>query len=318
MSLNHYRADYELPMVLTEDVGDELDIRLIDWQVDEDRHLDSFSDASLTVSYHASCAGWRRFGDTPALSWREDYCSLFHSTHAVKGVGFVPAGSCWRGVNISFAAHRLGLLELATQLFEFTGSWEKASTQDKAARLAQFPAPQVVRRIGQEMLGCRLEGVARDLLLRGKAYEMLGQLTAHIQHLAHFSGVDTGGRALARVERARKLLQAHPEQDWTIESLAQCVELNTRKLKQGFRQLYDSGVYGYLQKIRIERAAQLLSEQGSVSEVAAAVGYTNASHFAKVFRRYHGVNPLHFSTLMADLADLPPQAVQGSNPSRIA
>ncbi|NWB90001.1 helix-turn-helix transcriptional regulator [Pseudomonas agarici] len=311
MSLNHYCADYELPKVLTEEVGDELDIRLIEWQVDEDRHLDSSCEASLTVSYHANCAGWRQFADTPALSWRKDHCSLFHSTRGVKGVGFVPAGTRWRGVNISFAAHRPGLLELATQLFEFTGNWEKTSTSDNAARLAQFPAPQVVRRIGQEMLGCRLQGVARDLLLRGKAYEMLGQLTAHIQDLEHFNGVNRGGRDLARVERARALLQAHPEHDWTIESLAQRVELNTRKLKQGFRQLYDSGVYGCLQKVRIERAAQLLSEQGRVSDVAAAVGYTNASHFAKVFRRYYGVNPLHFSTSNAECTDLPQRLTAG-------
>ncbi len=54
MSLNHYCADYELPKVLTDEVGDELDIRLIDWQVDEDRHLDAFCEASLTVSYHAT------------------------------------------------------------------------------------------------------------------------------------------------------------------------------------------------------------------------------------------------------------------------
>ncbi len=192
------------------------------------------------------------------------------------------------------------MLDLAGQLFDYQGPWENTRSQDRTARLVQFPAPQVVRRIGQEMLGCKLEGVARDLLLRGKAYEMLGQLTAHIQDLAHFTGLNAGGRDLMRVERARKLLEAHPEQDWTIESLAQSVELNTKKLKQGFRQSYDSGVYGYLQKVRIERAAQLLKQQGAVSEVAAAVGYSSASHFAKVFRRYYGINPLHFSAMAAE------------------
>ncbi|WP_147475686.1 helix-turn-helix transcriptional regulator, partial [Pseudomonas syringae] len=63
---------------------------------------------------------------------------------------------------------------------------------------------------------------------------------------------------------------------------------------------YDSGVYGYLQKVRIERAAQLLKQQRAVSEVAAAVGYSSASHFAKVFRRYYGINPLHFSAMAAE------------------
>lgn len=300
MSLNHYRADYELPKVFTDEACDELDIRLIDWQVDKDFHLDASCGASLTVSYHANCSGWRNFADTSPMSWREDHCCLFHSTVPVRGEGFVPAGTCWRGVTISFAAHRLGMLDLAGQLFDYQGPWENNHSQDRTARLVQFPAPQVVRRIGQEMLGCKLEGVARDLVLRGKAYEMLGQLMAHIQDLAHFTGLNAGGRDLMRVERARKLLEAHPEQEWTIESLAQSVELNTKKLKQGFRQSYNSGVYGYLQKVRIERAAQLLRQQEAVSVVAAAVGYSNASHFAKVFRRYYGINPLHFSSLAAE------------------
>lgn len=301
MSLNHYHSQLTLPPVLTEGQGDELDIRLIDWQVDQDSHLDASCEASLTVSYHHTCAGWRRFADAPALSWREDHCSLFHSTRAVEGVGFVPAGTCWRGVNISFAAERLGMLELASQLFDMSGGWEKSASADQAARVAQFPAPQVVRRIGQEMLGCRLHGVARELLLRGKAYELLGQLTAHIQKLALYSGASLGGRDLVRVERARRLLETRPEHDWTIESLAQCVELNTRKLKEGFRQLHDSGVYGYLQRVRIERAAGLLGGRCSVSEVAAAIGYASASHFAKVFRRYHGINPQQYQAQLAGL-----------------
>lgn len=79
------------------------------------------------------------------------------------------------------------------------------------------------------------------------------------------------------------------------------MELNTRKLKEGFRQLHDSGVYGYLQLVRIERAAGLLGGRCSVSEVAAAIGYANASHFAKVFRRYYGINPQQYQAQLAGL-----------------
>nr|WP_054893456.1 MULTISPECIES: AraC family transcriptional regulator [unclassified Pseudomonas] len=78
------------------------------------------------------------------------------------------------------------------------------------------------------------------------------------------------GRDLERVDRARRLLETRPEHDWTIEPLEQCVELNTRKLKEGFRQLHDSSVYGYLQRVRIERAAGLLGGRCSVNEVAPA------------------------------------------------
>ncbi|RMS15966.1 hypothetical protein ALP75_200089 [Pseudomonas syringae pv. actinidiae] len=43
-----------------------------------------------------------------------------------------------------------------------------------------------------------------------------------------------------------------------------------------------------------------MKQQRAVSEVAAAVGYSSASHFAKVFRRYYGINPLHFSAMAAE------------------
>lgn len=46
----------------------------------------------------------------------------------------------------------------------------------------------------------------------------------------------------------------------------------------------------------------VLGERVSVSEAAATAGYSNASHFAKVFRRYYGVNPRCFSALMVDSA----------------
>lgn len=299
MSLNHYRAEQGLPKALTDQTDDDLDIRLIEWQTDQDMQVTASSEASLSVAYQINCAGWRRYADSDPLQWREDYCCVFHSSVSIEGEGFVPAGTRWRGVNISFAAHRLGLLELAHDLFDYQGPWENSRSTDRNARQVQFPAPQIIRRIGREMLGCKLQGTARELLLRGKAYEMLGQLTAHMQKLTRFAGVSTAGRDLQRIERARLLLEQDPGRQWTIETLAQSVELNTRKLKEGFRQAYDSGVYGYLQNLRIERAALLLSQNLPVSEVAAAVGYASASHFAKVFRRYHGVNPQQYSVAHA-------------------
>lgn len=48
----------------------------------------------------------------------------------------------------------------------------------------------------------------------------------------------------------------------------------------------------YLQRLRVEKACRLM-EQKSVplSALAQTVGYTDAKHFSKVFRRHKGVSP---------------------------
>ncbi|MDB9384626.1 helix-turn-helix transcriptional regulator [Nodularia spumigena CS-584] len=59
--------------------------------------------------------------------------------------------------------------------------------------------------------------------------------------------------------------------------------MNERKLKQGFRQIFGTTVFGYLHDHRMEQAKQMLAEQKlSVAEVAHAVGYSHLSHFASV------------------------------------
>jgi AraC-like DNA-binding protein len=46
--------------------------------------------------------------------------------------------------------------------------------------------------------------------------------------------------------------------------------------------------------VRLKAAAAMLSEGRSVTDVAFSVGFENLSHFSKVFRAVHGVNPRDF------------------------
>ena len=67
---------------------------------------------------------------------------------------------------------------------------------------------------------------------------------------------------------------------------------NEAKLKQGFRSLYGTSVYGYLRDQRMETAWRLLAQRElSVSEVALRVGYANPSKFAAAFRKRFGFAP---------------------------
>ena len=77
-----------------------------------------------------------------------------------------------------------------------------------------------------------------------------------------------------------------------MRALSRTVHLNEFKLKQGFRQRFNTTVFGYLRQRRMEHARRLLTEHTiTVLDAANRVGYTNPSHFARAFREAFGLNP---------------------------
>ncbi len=57
------------------------------------------------------------------------------------------------------------------------------------------------------------------------------------------------------------------------------------KLKRGFRTLFETTVFGYVRRVRMEKALAMLQiGPFNVSEVATAAGYTCLGHFSVAFR----------------------------------
>ncbi len=81
----------------------------------------------------------------------------------------------------------------------------------------------------------------------------------------------------------------------SINDLAQEVNMSPSKLKRLFKQIFGDSIFNYYQKFRMKEAARLLEEGLSVSEVGYQVGFTNLSHFARVFKKHYNQNPKQFS-----------------------
>ncbi len=74
--------------------------------------------------------------------------------------------------------------------------------------------------------------------------------------------------------------------------LAADLVLSRRQLERKLRALTGLAPADFIRRLRLSRAADLLGQgYGSVSEVAFATGFANASHFARVFRERYGVAP---------------------------
>jgi AraC-like DNA-binding protein len=80
-------------------------------------------------------------------------------------------------------------------------------------------------------------------------------------------------------------------------SLAAMVAMSETKLKQLFRQTFGDSIYNYYQKIRMEEAAFLLKQGNqSVSEIGYELGFSNLSHFSRLFEKHYGITPKKFTT----------------------
>ncbi|RVT75359.1 AraC family transcriptional regulator [Flavobacterium sufflavum] len=81
-----------------------------------------------------------------------------------------------------------------------------------------------------------------------------------------------------------------------LSELAGIASMSETKLKQLFKQTFGDTIYNYYQKARMEEAAFLLKlAKHSVSEVGYELGFSNLSHFSRLFEKQYGITPKKFS-----------------------
>lgn len=169
------------------------------------------------------------------------------------------------------------------------------------------PITMAMERLLRQLLGCPYQGVMRQLYLEAKALELLAlQLAewtelAPSQQWAYLRPDD-----IDRLHQARAIVQQQMESPPSLLALARQVRLSDRKLKQGFRQVFGTTVFGYLHQLRLERARQLLAVGAmSVTEVAYTVGYSSLPSFSKAFRKRYGSSPLQYAKARNNVSPTP-------------
>ncbi|ACU63125.1 helix-turn-helix transcriptional regulator [Chitinophaga pinensis] len=91
-------------------------------------------------------------------------------------------------------------------------------------------------------------------------------------------------------------LQAKLDEPPNIAALAKEAGMSEPKLRKLFKQTFGKGVFEYYQSGRMQEAARLLKERRlTVSEVGYQLGFTNLSHFSRVFEQYMGSKPKKYS-----------------------
>ncbi|HWZ23252.1 MAG TPA: AraC family transcriptional regulator [Cytophagaceae bacterium] len=81
-----------------------------------------------------------------------------------------------------------------------------------------------------------------------------------------------------------------------IQELVLFANMSESKMNRLFKQIFGSSIYNYYQTLRIKEAAYLIKEEKlSVSEAGYRLGFTNLSHFTRIFERHIGFKPKKYS-----------------------
>jgi AraC family transcriptional regulator of adaptative response / methylphosphotriester-DNA alkyltransferase methyltransferase len=95
---------------------------------------------------------------------------------------------------------------------------------------------------------------------------------------------------------ARVVIARHYRRPLTLEEVARALASSPRQVSRAYAQFGEMSFREDLLTRRLNVAAQLLIEQPAISvrDVARLVGFRQAPHFAKAFRRRYGLTPAAF------------------------
>lgn len=95
------------------------------------------------------------------------------------------------------------------------------------------------------------------------------------------------------VEQLVNYLEDHYNEKISLDQIAENMYLSPFYISKIFKSETGDTPIRHLINIRLEKARELLESGygGSVQEVAATVGYDDAYHFSKLFKKRYGITP---------------------------
>lgn len=89
-----------------------------------------------------------------------------------------------------------------------------------------------------------------------------------------------------------RIIRTQYHEPLTLEALAKKVHCNSVYLSNTFSKVFKCSPMKHLQRVRMNKAQQLLSETDlSINEITKSIGYVSRSQFADYFKKHHGITP---------------------------
>lgn len=102
---------------------------------------------------------------------------------------------------------------------------------------------------------------------------------------------------IEKIMHIEKLILKDFSKPPVLSELAIAIGMSETKMKALFKKIFGDSIYNYYSSARMIEAASMLKNNRDmpVSEVGYSLGFSNLSHFSKMFKRYIGMKPKEYA-----------------------
>ena len=95
------------------------------------------------------------------------------------------------------------------------------------------------------------------------------------------------------VKELKEIIQDHVDTNITLKQLSKDLDINPAYLSREFSKYFNDLSFGeYIRKLRIEKAIEYLdNSKYSLTQIAYLTGFSDQSHFTRIFKKQTGQNP---------------------------
>ena len=157
----------------------------------------------------------------------------------------------------------------------------------------------------------------RKVLESGAAGELTENLLLTAERMSRKIFSFQGIRHASVLRKAERFIWQNYTRKISLEEIAEAAGLSAPYFCTIFKEEMGESLSGYLNRLRVEKAALLLKEMGkSLNEIAGLCGFEDQSWFSKIFKNYTGMSPGKFRaagnrTTEFGMANIRPKAERG-------
>jgi two-component system, response regulator YesN len=116
-------------------------------------------------------------------------------------------------------------------------------------------------------------------------------LRKHLLCLAHTS---ESAAQIPVARRVQEYAEKHFAQTLRLEDIAEHFGYNSAYLGKAFKSVTGESFHAFLDRLRVERAKELLGTGGKVGEISALCGYKDTEYFSRKFKSLTGCSPSEY------------------------
>ncbi|MCS6904700.1 MAG: AraC family transcriptional regulator [Bacteroidia bacterium] len=156
-----------------------------------------------------------------------------------------------------------------------------------------YPINQYVSVLLHQILNAPFQGEIKSLFLQSKMIEILALIAAKYEECNCQKEVSViTNRDREKIYEVKRILDENLTSPPTLMELCRMVGLNDFKLKKGFKELFQTTVYGYVINQKLELAKQMLATTDEpIANIAFLAGYSTTANFSNAFKKKFGFSP---------------------------